>query len=100
LPSSPAAVAVIKVRCRDRNRNEGKEGARSKTHCTQPRAAVEEGVVPGGGVALVRALKAIEKLVGNNEDQTTGHQDPGPARSKSPLRQIVANCRRKMRRWF
>jgi chaperonin GroEL len=55
------------------------------------RAAVEEGVVPGGGVALVRALKAIEKLVGNNEDQTTGIKIL--ARSiEEPLRQIVTNA--------
>jgi chaperonin GroEL len=55
------------------------------------RAAVEEGVVPGGGVALVRALKAIEKLVGKNEDQTTGIKIL--ARSiEEPLRQIVANA--------
>src|SRR5258706_7340765 len=55
------------------------------------RAAVEEGVVPGGGVALVRALKAIEKLVGANDDQTTGIKIL--ARSiEEPLRQIVANA--------
>jgi chaperonin GroEL len=55
------------------------------------RAAVEEGVVPGGGVALVRALKAIEKLAGANEDQTTGIKIL--ARSiEEPLRQIVANA--------
>jgi chaperonin GroEL len=55
------------------------------------RAAVEEGVVPGGGVALVRALKAIEKLVGKNEDQTTGIKIL--ARSiEEPLRQIVTNA--------
>jgi chaperonin GroEL len=55
------------------------------------RAAVEEGVVPGGGVALVRALKAIEKLTGANEDQTTGIKIL--ARSiEEPLRQIVTNA--------
>ncbi len=55
------------------------------------RAAVEEGVVPGGGVALVRALKAIEKLTGKNEDQTTGIKIL--ARSiEEPLRQIVTNA--------
>ena len=36
------------------------------------RAAVEEGVVPGGGVALIRAQKALDKLEGANEDQTVG----------------------------
>ena len=55
------------------------------------RAAVEEGVVPGGGVALVRSLKAIEKLTGANEDQTTGIKIL--ARSiEEPLRQIVTNA--------
>jgi chaperonin GroEL len=55
------------------------------------RAAVEEGVVPGGGVAFLRALKAIEKLVGANDDQTTGIKIL--ARSiEEPLRQIVANA--------
>ena len=55
------------------------------------RAAVEEGVVPGGGVTLVRALKAIEKLVGNNEDQTTGIKILARA-IEEPLRQIVSNA--------
>ena len=60
------------------------------------RAAVEEGVVPGGGVALVRALKAIEKLTGANEDQTTGIKIL--ARSiEEPLRQIVDQRRRRRR---
>jgi chaperonin GroEL len=54
------------------------------------RAAVEEGVVPGGGVAFLRALKGIEKLVGANDDQTTGIKIL--ARSiEEPLRQIVTN---------
>ena len=55
------------------------------------RAAVEEGVVPGGGVALVRALKALEKLVGTNEDQTTGIKILARA-IEEPLRQIVTNA--------
>jgi chaperonin GroEL len=55
------------------------------------RAAVEEGVVPGGGVALIRALKALEKLEGANEDQTVGIRIL--ARSiEEPLRQIVENA--------
>ena len=36
------------------------------------RAAVEEGVVPGGGTALIRALESLEKLTGDNEDQNVG----------------------------
>src|SRR3984893_5751144 len=55
------------------------------------RAAVEEGVVPGGGVALIRALKALDKLEGANEDQTVGIRIL--ARSiEEPLRQIVENA--------
>src|SRR5690606_22957809 len=54
------------------------------------RAAVEEGVVPGGGVALVRALQAIEGLKGDNEDQNAGLNIVQRALT-SPLRQIVTN---------
>jgi len=55
------------------------------------RAAVEEGVVPGGGVALIRALKALDKLEGANEDQSVGIRIL--ARSiEEPLRQIVDNA--------
>ena len=55
------------------------------------RAAVEEGVVPGGGVALVRARKSIEKLEGANEDQNVGINILRRA-VEEPLRQIVANA--------
>ena len=55
------------------------------------RAAVEEGVVPGGGVALVRALKALEKLKGDNEDQNVGITIARRA-MEEPLRQIVENA--------
>ncbi|MDF5804038.1 chaperonin GroEL [Pseudomonas aeruginosa] len=55
------------------------------------RAAVEEGVVPGGGVALVRALQAIEGLKGDNEEQNVGIALLRRA-VESPLRQIVANA--------
>jgi chaperonin GroEL len=48
-------------------------------------------VVPGGGVAFLRALKAIEKLVGANEDQTTGIKILARA-IEEPLRQIVSNA--------
>jgi chaperonin GroEL len=54
------------------------------------RAAVEEGVVPGGGVALVRALQAISELKGDNDDQNVGIQLLRRA-VEAPLRQIVAN---------
>src|SRR5690606_22746164 len=54
------------------------------------RAAVEEGVVPGGGGALIRAVKGIEKLTGVNDDQNVGINILRRA-VEEPLRQIVAN---------
>ena len=55
------------------------------------RAAVEEGIVPGGGVAYLRATVALEKLKGENDDETTGIQIVKRA-IEEPLRQIVANA--------
>lgn len=55
------------------------------------RAAVEEGIIPGGGVAYVRALSALEKLKGANDDETTGIRIIVRA-IEEPLRQIVANA--------
>lgn len=55
------------------------------------RAAVEEGIVPGGGVAYIRAVDALEQLKGDNEDENTGIQIVKRA-IEEPLRQIVANA--------
>ena len=55
------------------------------------RAAVEEGIVPGGGVAYIRAVAALEAMKGDNEDETTGIQIVKRA-IEEPLRQIVANA--------
>jgi chaperonin GroEL len=55
------------------------------------RAAVEEGIVPGGGVAYIRAIDALEGLEGENDDQTTGVEIVKRA-IEEPLRQIVANA--------
>ena len=55
------------------------------------RAAVEEGIVPGGGVAYIRATAALEGMKGANEDQTTGIQIVKRA-IEEPLRQIVENA--------
>lgn len=55
------------------------------------RAAVSEGIIPGGGVAYIRATKALEKLKGDNEDETTGIHIVKRA-IEEPLRQIVANA--------
>ena len=55
------------------------------------RAAVEEGIVPGGGVAYIRAVESLEGLKGENDEQTTGIQIVKRA-IEEPLRQIVANA--------
>jgi chaperonin GroEL len=55
------------------------------------RAAVEEGIIPGGGVAYIRAADALEKLKGANDDETTGIAIVRRA-IEEPLRQIVANA--------
>ncbi|MGB3948039.1 MAG: chaperonin GroEL [Bacteroidia bacterium] len=55
------------------------------------RAAVEEGIVPGGGVALIRAIDALEKMKGANDDETTGIAIVKRA-IEEPLRQIIANA--------
>ncbi|MBQ3846529.1 MAG: chaperonin GroEL, partial [Bacteroidales bacterium] len=55
------------------------------------RAAVEEGYLPGGGVAYIRAADALKKLKGDNEDETTGIHIIARA-IEEPLRQIAANA--------
>lgn len=55
------------------------------------RAAVEEGIIPGGGVALIRSIDALEKLKGENDDETTGIEIVKRA-VEEPLRQIVENA--------
>jgi chaperonin GroEL len=83
-------VAVIKVgAATEIEMKEKKARVEDALHAT--RAAVEEGVVPGGGVALIRALKALDKLEGANEDQTVGVRILARA-IEEPLRQIVENA--------
>jgi len=83
-------VAVIKVgAATEVEMKEKKARVEDALHAT--RAAVEEGVVPGGGVALVRVQKAIEKLTGGNDDQTVGIKILSRA-IEEPLRQIVTNA--------
>lgn len=55
------------------------------------RAALEEGIIPGGGVAFIRAISALDKVKGENEDETTGIQIVRRA-LEEPLRQIVENA--------
>jgi len=67
---------------------EKKDRVDDALHAT--RAAVEEGIVPGGGVAYIRAIESLEKLKGANEDETTGIAIVKRA-IEEPLRQIVVN---------
>ena len=83
-------VAVIKVgAATEMEMKEKKARVEDALHAT--RAAVEEGVVAGGGVALVRAICAVEGLTGDNEDQTHGINAALRA-MEGPLRQIVTNA--------
>ena len=83
-------VAVIKVgAATEIEMKEKKARVEDALHST--RAAVEEGVVPGGGVALIRALSAIKDLKGDNHDQDVGVAIARRA-LEEPLRQIVANA--------
>jgi chaperonin GroEL len=83
-------VAVVKVgAATEVEMKEKKARVEDALHAT--RAAVEEGVVPGGGVALIRVQKAIEKLTGANDDQTVGIKILSRA-IEEPLRQIVQNA--------
>ena len=68
---------------------EKKDRVDDALHAT--RAAVEEGIVPGGGIAYIRAQKALEKMEGSNADETTGIAIVRRA-IEEPLRQIVANA--------
>ena len=67
---------------------EKKDRVDDALHAT--RAAVEEGIVPGGGVAYIRAVESLEKMKGSNQDETTGIQIIKRA-IEEPLRQIVIN---------
>ncbi len=68
---------------------EKKDRVDDALHAT--RAAVEEGIVPGGGVAYIRAIESMEKLKGANEDELTGIQIIRRA-LEEPIRQIASNC--------
>ena len=83
-------VAVIKVgAATEVEMKEKKARVEDALHAT--RAAVEEGIVPGGGVALIRALQKIKGLKGANHDQDVGITIARRA-MEEPLRQIVANA--------
>ena len=83
-------VAVIKVGAGSEiEMKEKKARVEDALHST--RAAVEEGVVPGGGVALIRSLQEVDGLKGDNEDQNIGISIALKA-MEAPIRQIVMNA--------
>jgi chaperonin GroEL len=83
-------VAVLKIGASTEiEMKEKKARVEDALHAT--RAAVEEGIVAGGGVALVRAMDVLDKLEGDNLDQTTGMKIVQKA-LEEPLRQIVNNA--------
>jgi chaperonin GroEL len=83
-------VAVIQVGAASEvEMKEKKDRFDDALHAT--RAAVEEGIIPGGGVAYLRAIPALNNLVGDNEDENTGIAIIKRA-LEEPLRQIVENC--------
>jgi len=83
-------VAVLKIGASTEiEMKEKKARVEDALHAT--RAAVEEGIVAGGGVTFVRAINILDKLVGENEDQTTGIKIIQKS-LEEPLRQIVNNA--------
>ncbi|MFN9595418.1 MAG: chaperonin GroEL [Bacteroidota bacterium] len=83
-------VAVLYVgAATDVEMKEKKDRVDDALHAT--RAAVEEGIIPGGGVAFIRAIASLDKLTGINEDENTGIAIIRRA-LEEPLRQIVANA--------
>lgn len=83
-------VAVLNIgAATEMEMKEKKDRVDDALHAT--RAAVEEGIVPGGGIAFIRAIESLEKLKGANEDETTGVAIVKRA-LEEPLRQIVENA--------
>jgi chaperonin GroEL len=83
-------VAVLNIgAATEMEMKEKKDRVDDALHAT--RAAVEEGIVPGGGVAFIRAIESLEKFKGANEDETTGAAIVRRA-LEEPLRQIVENA--------
>lgn len=83
-------VAVLKIgAATEPEMKEKKARVEDALHAT--RAAVEEGIVPGGGVAYIRAIAALDKVEVENEDQKIGVQIVQRA-LEEPLRQIAANA--------
>jgi chaperonin GroEL len=83
-------VAVLNIgAATEMEMKEKKDRVDDALHAT--RAAVEEGIVPGGGIAFIRAIESLDKMKGSNEDETTGVAIVRRA-LEEPLRQIVENA--------
>ena len=83
-------VAVLNIgAATEMEMKEKKDRVDDALHAT--RAAVEEGIVPGGGIAFIRAIESLEKMKGSNEDETTGIAIVRRA-LEEPLRMIVENA--------
>lgn len=83
-------VAVLNIgAATEMEMKEKKDRVDDALHAT--RAAVEEGIVPGGGIAFIRAIESLEKMKGSNEDETTGIAIVRRS-LEEPLRQIVENA--------
>ena len=83
-------VAVLYIGARSEGEMKEKKG-RVDDGLSATRAAVAEGIVPGGGVAYIRAIKSLDDFKGDNDDETTGIEIIRRA-IEEPLRQIVANA--------
>ena len=83
-------VAVLKIGAATEPEMKEKK-ARFEDALSATRAAMEEGIVPGGGIALIRSIRALDKVDTDNEDQNVGVNIVRRA-LEEPLRQIVANA--------
>jgi len=90
VPKLAGGVAVIKVGAATEVEMKEKKD-RVDDALSATRAAIAEGIVPGGGVAYIRAIESLEGMKGDNEDETTGIEIVKRA-IEEPLRQIVANA--------
>ena len=84
-------VAQINVRRRDRNRDEGAQGPARRRPGAPRRRRIEEGIVPGGGVALIRCSKALDKL-DLEGDEAARRRRSSATCSTMPLRLIAENA--------
>jgi len=93
-------VAQINVRRRPRRRDEGAEGPHRERARRHPAPRLAEGIVPGGGVALLRSEKAIENRSISMADEKMGRGDRRRSSLRYPLEAIAANAGARAARWW